>query len=388
MWLDKDAVLAPDGSVHFVDLEGIEDVEVERSKVRERIEDQIYRTLYELSFAYEQIEEERARRFGEGGTRKRHFEGILREAVRGDPFVRSESTPGPLEIVFLNKLQEPSFDVRFPAVDLDPITNCKDIYAFVSGVQARSTPPTIPPTDIQTLQQIQWIRYLTTDQFSSMAKEVEALSVDEEAFAQAQDARNRAGALLEDDTRKSHSILFHLEGQAKRDAVLQEEAQAQRSFQSADSDASARRQTVEDLIAKRSLLDTLTPGSGGDVAVTGLGAVETRRLSLGMYRFSDVDFASYWAVRQQVGRDPNDIADRGAQCVQALSTPLAKVDRSYLWSIAIGLAKRGTDLGAGMQAFLDAYNRIGGLSENEENRLMAAEIPPASRGASATRCRP
>jgi hypothetical protein len=120
VWLDKDAVLAPDGSVFFVDLEGIEPVTVDRAQVRERIEDQIYRTLYELVFAYEQIEGERGRRFGARGTRKRQFEGILREAVRGDPFVGLEERGGRLDLCFLNKLHEPSLDVRFPGVDFNP----------------------------------------------------------------------------------------------------------------------------------------------------------------------------------------------------------------------------------------------------------------------------
>ncbi len=120
VWLDKDAVLAPDGSVYFVDLEGIEPVTVDRAQVQERIEDQIYRTLYELVFAYEQIEGERSRRFGARGTRKRHFEGILREAVQEDPLLRLEDRGDRLDLLFLNKLHEPSLDVRFPGVDFSP----------------------------------------------------------------------------------------------------------------------------------------------------------------------------------------------------------------------------------------------------------------------------
>jgi hypothetical protein len=88
VWLDKDAVLAPDGTVHFVDLEGIEEVAVDPTDVREKIEDQIYRSLYEFVFAYEQVEQERVRRFGGPADRRGHFERILTEALRDDPFVR------------------------------------------------------------------------------------------------------------------------------------------------------------------------------------------------------------------------------------------------------------------------------------------------------------
>ncbi|MGB6442744.1 MAG: hypothetical protein WBF81_05555, partial [Thermoplasmata archaeon] len=74
VWLDKDAVVAPDGSVYFVDLEGIDPVSVEENEVPEKVEDQIYRSLYEMMFAYEQIERERVRRFGGEGSRKGQFE--------------------------------------------------------------------------------------------------------------------------------------------------------------------------------------------------------------------------------------------------------------------------------------------------------------------------
>jgi len=117
VWLDKDAVVAPNGAVYFVDLEGIEEVAVEREAVREKIEDQVYRSLYELTFAYEQIERERARRFGAMGSRKSQFEAILREALRDDPFVRLREDGVNLEMEIRNKYQEGSLFTRFQAVD-------------------------------------------------------------------------------------------------------------------------------------------------------------------------------------------------------------------------------------------------------------------------------
>ncbi|HUI38612.1 MAG TPA: hypothetical protein VLY85_03170 [Thermoplasmata archaeon] len=117
VWLDKDAVIAPDGTVFFVDLEGIEEVTIETEELKGKIEDQIFRSLYELMFAYEQIEAERSHRFGPLGTRKRHFEGILREAVRDDPFVRLEGDGRRLEMVLRNNSQDPGELARFPAVE-------------------------------------------------------------------------------------------------------------------------------------------------------------------------------------------------------------------------------------------------------------------------------
>ena len=117
VWLDKDAVLAPDGTVFFVDLEGIDTVWVEREEVREKIEDQIFRSLYEFMFAYEQIEGERARRFGSEGSRKRRFESVVVDSLRDDPFVRTHVDARGLALEVRNRRGEKSLWFDFPLVD-------------------------------------------------------------------------------------------------------------------------------------------------------------------------------------------------------------------------------------------------------------------------------
>ncbi|HEV2230915.1 MAG TPA: hypothetical protein VGV64_08075 [Thermoplasmata archaeon] len=117
VWLDKDAVLAPNGSAYFVDLEGIEEVEVEASRVAEKIEDQVYRGLYEFLFAYEQIEQERARRFGGERPRKAHLTEVVEEALRDEPFVRVARRPQGVELQIRNPLLDSSLYTAFPLVD-------------------------------------------------------------------------------------------------------------------------------------------------------------------------------------------------------------------------------------------------------------------------------
>lgn len=117
VWLDKDAVVAPNGEVYFVDLEGIEEEAVDRAQVREKIEDQVFRSLYELTFAYEQIEEERRRRFGDSGSRTDHFESVLREALAEDRFVRVRGEGAHVDLEIRNNCQEESLYVRFRTVD-------------------------------------------------------------------------------------------------------------------------------------------------------------------------------------------------------------------------------------------------------------------------------
>jgi hypothetical protein len=117
VWMDKDAVLSPDGSIYFVDLEGVEAVPVERDGVKEKIEDQIYRSLYEFMFAYEQIETERGRRFGGSGNRKMHFQRVLEESLREDRFIELLDSGGSLEMVVKNAFSDEPLYLRFPLLD-------------------------------------------------------------------------------------------------------------------------------------------------------------------------------------------------------------------------------------------------------------------------------
>jgi hypothetical protein len=117
VWLDKDAVLAPDGTIYFVDLEGLEWISVGKEKVLEKIEDQIYRSLYEFIYAYEQIERERAARFGDMADRKAQLEHILRDALKEDETVRLSRESGSLQLVIGNILRDQSITARFPIVD-------------------------------------------------------------------------------------------------------------------------------------------------------------------------------------------------------------------------------------------------------------------------------
>jgi hypothetical protein len=117
VWLDKDAVLAPDGTVYFVDLEGLEWITVKEKNVQEKINDQIFRSLYEFMYAYEQIEQERSKRFGEMSDRKGQFEYLLREALKDDEVVDLALEGQSLELVVGNILGEQRLIEKFPIID-------------------------------------------------------------------------------------------------------------------------------------------------------------------------------------------------------------------------------------------------------------------------------
>lgn len=94
VWLDKDAVIAPDGSLHFADLEGIEDVPSRGPDgVREAIRSQFHRNLYEATFALEAMSAEVQRRwrpFADDAERRAWLLGLVEDACRRDPYLRAE----------------------------------------------------------------------------------------------------------------------------------------------------------------------------------------------------------------------------------------------------------------------------------------------------------
>jgi hypothetical protein len=117
VWLDKDAVLAPDGTIYFVDLEGLEWITVGEKKIHEKIDDQIYRSLYEFMYAYEQIERERSARFGIMTDRKVQFEYLLREALKDDEVIDLAREGQSLELVVGNILGEQRLIKKFSIID-------------------------------------------------------------------------------------------------------------------------------------------------------------------------------------------------------------------------------------------------------------------------------
>jgi len=117
VWLDKDAVIAPDGTVYFVDLEGIDLARVDAVDVAEKLDDQIFRSLYEFMFAYEQIDSERSRRFGSVGGRRQRFEALLEEALRDDPFVELRTEGRSAVLRLRNERGDERLNHTFPLVD-------------------------------------------------------------------------------------------------------------------------------------------------------------------------------------------------------------------------------------------------------------------------------
>lgn len=254
------------------------------------------------------------------------------------------------------------------------MTTCKDVYGFLSQVNARNVTSTLSGSDETLLSQLGLVQIVTADQYHQLESDVQALAADQEAVAQETTQRSGLAAAVEYEAQKTHSILFHLEGKQRQTAELDREAGLESQLKSLDSDLGQKQQQLGQLVSQRSLLDTLTAYGDRYVALTGAGALETRDLGVRLYRVADTEFATYWAETQKIMGDLTNLAAGGAEYFARLAPGIPGAGRSNLWAISIGLAKSQPNVAQGSVDFVDIYNAIERLSSNVENRLLSSEI--------------
>jgi hypothetical protein len=118
VWLDKDAVIAPDGNLHFADLEGVEEIALPNpAAVREEIGRQFHRNVYEATYALEALAldvDRRWRAFRTGTERRHWILDVVERACFADPFLSFERREGNLVLSV-----EPAVDADECGVDIE-----------------------------------------------------------------------------------------------------------------------------------------------------------------------------------------------------------------------------------------------------------------------------
>ncbi len=254
------------------------------------------------------------------------------------------------------------------------MTNSQTVYDFLTSVRNRAISTTLSPEDLASLQQLQLLQVLGADQYLALQQQVASLGAVQGTLSQEEQERAQLVQSVDEESDRTHSIRFHFEGAATKDAALSKEAQDTASLRNLDTELSAREQQFNQLLAQKSLLDTLVPCAGGYVALTGAGQVQLREMAVRLYRVSDLPFTTYIQQVQQVDRELNELADRAAQYAAGLAGPLGSYDRSAVWALSIGLAKLTPNVAEGSEALVAGWQALGRLAHNEENRLLAAEI--------------
>ncbi len=116
VWLDKDAVVASDGCLHFADLEGVEDVRTTSVEgAKERMREQCFHHIYEASFALEAAATEADRVLGLGLGREERRAWIvetMERSCRFDGYVRAESRGTAMDLTIEPAVEDEELELQ------------------------------------------------------------------------------------------------------------------------------------------------------------------------------------------------------------------------------------------------------------------------------------
>jgi hypothetical protein len=253
------------------------------------------------------------------------------------------------------------------------MTTCKDVAEFLAELNGRNVIAKLQDSDVQMLQKLNLLQLMTSDEFQQLKQDVTALQQAQEAISHDTFQRAQVSDDVTTDTRKVHSILFHLEGVDKQHASLERLQQEQQAIKTIDEDLAKRQQDLAQLMVKKSLLDTSCPYDSRFISITTQGRMALRDLNVALYRASDQDFTKYWTQSQTVDNELTGIANQSAIFEKALESSLHGFERTDLWAVSIGMSKSPGDPQTRLNHFIDAFNGTAPFSPNLENRLMAAE---------------
>src|SRR5438445_697020 len=234
---------------------------------------------------------------------------------------------------------------------------------------------------------------VTKDDYDKRANDVARLSQIITQIDTEKTRKEQAQAALQQDLRKEHSFVFHLEGKEKADELrerIQEETAAVSSEESGLISVEAK---VNELIQEKSMVDRMVAYDGGYLSLTGLGTLVFNDLSVRSYRVADQEFPDFTAEIKATYAELRSIADKTAAYVSWVRPQVPEIEdlensengdsgnwaeaRSLLWSTGIGLAKLQGDTTQIGQRFIVALSALRTFDSTLPNKLMAAEIMAA-----------
>src|SRR5205807_3136963 len=137
-----------------------------------------------------------------------------------------------------------------------------------------------------------------------------------------------ARAALAKDERKTHSILFHLEGRDEKEAEVARVESERGAVAREDADIVDKDSRIKELIQKKSAIDRMVPCDGLYVSLTGLGVLTLNDLNVRNYRGSDSDFSDFMEERKETLGELKSIAERGSFQESIIRTRILAADFS------------------------------------------------------------
>jgi hypothetical protein len=268
---------------------------------------------------------------------------------------------------------------------------CTEVRTFLSQINDRAEPITpIPSAGLDYLSVNGYVLRTAKDDYDKGVDEVARLSQITTAMDTEKAAEGQADAALQQDERKEHSFLFHLEHGEEIDELRQRVQSETAAVSGEESQLSALEGNVNELIQKKSMFDRMAPYDGEYLSLTDLGSVILNDLNVRNYRVADQEFPDFLTEIKAIYAELRTIADKAASYVVLLRSRVPEIEDveysndssepqapSLLWSTAIGLGKLQGDTSQIAQRVVQALYVLRDLKSTIPSKLMAAEIMTA-----------
>jgi hypothetical protein len=255
---------------------------------------------------------------------------------------------------------------------------CNDVRSFFSQIAGKSVSMQIQQTDMDYFSTNGYLVVMQNEEYARASAEVSNLAQMNEELLGEKTEDGSVETLLQKEEKKTHSILFHFEGKAKREAEFENIELEKGIVSKEEADIAAKDAKIKDLIQKKSIIDRMVQYDGKYLALTGNGIILLNDLNVRNYRVSDREFLDFLEEYKGTYYELHSIAETGSFHVSILRTAFPKADLSQLWSVSIGLAKLQGDQSQINQRFFKALEVLHHFDSTDENKMMAAEVITAS----------
>jgi hypothetical protein len=256
---------------------------------------------------------------------------------------------------------------------------CSVVRTFFSQIAGKSVSMQIPEADMDFLTTNGYVSLMQKEQYDEALAEISDLGKINEESMHERDEAESAKALLEEDERKTHSILFHFESKDKQRAELERVESQTKVVSKEEADVAEVDSKIKEHLQMKSMIDRMVQYDGRYISLTGLGVITLNDLNVRNYRVSETEFSDFIQERMATFSELRSIADKGNFYMSVLNNESPDADLSQLWSVSIGLGKLQGDPNQISERFLLSLDIVQQFKSNLENKMMAAEIMTASK---------
>jgi hypothetical protein len=278
---------------------------------------------------------------------------------------------------------------------------CSEVRAFLSQIASGSVSMPVQQPDVDFLSANGYLSVMTKDEYDQALAEVSKLTQLNEDLQNEEAKERTEEAVLEEEEKKTHSLLFHFEGREKREAELEAVERDRAVVSKEETDIAEKTSRINELIQKKSAIDRVVEYNGMYLSLTHFGVTMLNALNVRNYRVSDTEFLDFVEEIEGTTDELLAIAEKAKFHVSRLGAEFQN-DRDtdedededddednedddnrssglpQLWSTSIGLAKLPGDPDDISRRFLLAYGTLKDFHSTVENKMMAAEVMATS----------